>query len=454
MIQLPNYFIADLPPEARVSSDLILQACKTLKHNREHYLANRSTDHMIQVIVEVAQEWLNPTFPMRQLALKHSPAQTGFQPATVERGINSFFAWFTEDNLHELLEQELGGAGRLDDFAASETAVSTRRSAMVRSPELLVHVCAGNLPNPTWTNMLLGALIRSSQFVKCASGASCLPRLLAHSLYRQDAKLGACLEIAEWPGGKTEFEDCLFAEAACVTATGSDETLAAVRARMPSATRFVGYGHQVSFAYLTSKAIAGSAVDKLAVAAATDVIAWNQKGCLSPHVFYVEEGGANGGQLFAARLAEALNHCENTEPRGPLPVEESAVIATRRASYELRAARLLDTLCWFSPDSTAWSVVYEAEPRFQLSCLNRFIYVKSVPDLTHALHGAESVQSKVSTVGLAATTAERKALALHLARWGVRRICPIGQMQNPPLSWRHDGRPVLGDWLNWTDWEY
>jgi hypothetical protein len=26
-------------------------------------------------------------------------------------------------------------------------------------------------------------------------------------------------------------------------------------------------------------------------------------------------------------------------------------------------------------------------------------------------------------------------------------------MQNPPLTWRHDGRPALGDLVTWTDME-
>jgi len=26
-------------------------------------------------------------------------------------------------------------------------------------------------------------------------------------------------------------------------------------------------------------------------------------------------------------------------------------------------------------------------------------------------------------------------------------------MQNPPLAWRHDGRPPLADLVSWTDWE-
>ena len=83
-------------------------------------------------------------------------------------------------------------------------------------------------------------------------------------------------------------------------------------------------------------------------------------------------------------------------------MEAAATIASRRAFYEVRAAHSPDTRCWRSKNSTAWTVVYEADPRFQLSCLNRFIYVKGVADLTEALQSADAVRGKVSTVGLAA----------------------------------------------------
>ncbi len=136
-----------------------------------------------------------------------------------------------------------------------------------------------------------------------------------------------------------------------------------------------------------------------------------------------------------------------------MPPESAAVIASRRAFYEVRAAHSPDTRHWCSENSTAWTVIYEADPRFQLSCLNRFIYVKGVTGLTEALQSADSVRGQVSTVGLAATEDRSPALAAELARWGVTRICPLGQMQNPPLLWRHDGRPALGDLVTWTDWE-
>ena len=63
------------------------------------------------------------------------------------------------------------------------------------------------------------------------------------------------------------------------------------------------------------------------------------------------------------------------------------------------------------------------------------------------------VRSRVSTVGLAVTEDQAQELATALARWGAVRVCPLGQMQNPPLAWRHDGYPALADLVRWTDWE-
>jgi hypothetical protein len=453
---LPNYFLADLPPEATLSPAMITEACQTLKRNRERYLAGRSTENLIQILSDVAEGWLDEENRFRKLALELGPAEAGFSRATLEKGLDNFFRQLTTENLDALLVQELG-----DAVAVTGEAVSPRRASHVtrhfwRGPEFLVHIAAGNVPNPALMSIVLGLLTHSAQFVKCASGAALLPRLFAHLIYDADPKLGACLEIAEWRGGKADLETALFAEADCVTATGSDETLAAIRARLPAKTRFLGYGHRVSFGFVDGAALHGSNAQQIISNAADDVVAWNQLGCLSPHVIYVESGGKVLPDQFAEMLADELERREQTEPRGELAVEHAAVIASRRAFYEVRvAARAegLDTLMWHSKNSTAWTVIYEADARFQLSCLNRFVYVKGVKDLQEMLQNTESVRDKVSTVGIAAPERKARELAEQLACWGVTRVCPLGRMQNPPLTWRHDGRPVLGDMVTWTDME-
>ena len=94
--------------------------------------------------------------------------------------------------------------------------------------------------------------------------------------------------------------------------------------------------------------------------------------------FTSQTGGEVSPEKFAELLADELERREQTEPRGELPAEHAAAIASRRGIYEVRAAHSPETTQhWCSQNSTAWTVVYEADARFQLSCLNRFIYVKA-----------------------------------------------------------------------------
>jgi len=457
-MNLPNYFLADLPPEATLSPSMITEACLTLKRNRERYLAQRSTQSMVALLSSVAKSWLETENPFRKRALEQGPAATNLSRETLANGLDAFFRALTAEKFQALLVQDLGHAQRLDRLTASEADQRARRASLATAPELLTHIAPANLPVSLWMSLVLGVLVRSAQFVKCATGAALLPRLFAHSVYEADAKVGSCLEIAEWPGGNLQLEEALFAETTCVTATGTDETLEALRQRLPRRVRFVPYGNRVSFGFVSHEVLSWMNAASLAGRAAADVVAWNQLGCLSPHVFYVQRGGEIPPARFAELLAEELAQREQLEPRGPVPDATAAAIASRRSIYELRAAHSPDTKLWCSQGSTAWTVVYETEndeasSRFQLSCLHRFIYVKSVKDLAQALQITEPMRGQLSTVGLAAPEHRAEELATELARWGVTRVCPLGQMQNPPLTWRHDGRPALGELVTWTDWE-
>ncbi len=448
-MNLPNYFLADLPPEAPLTPGLISDACQTLKRNRERYLEQRTTEEIINILDGLAQDWLAEDYPFRIKTLEEGPAATGFSAPVLQTGLDHFFKQLTAENLNALITQELGHAERLDQFSLDHAG----QSSLARGPQLIAHIAPGNIPVPVMTDMVLGLLARSAQFVKCASGQTFIPRMFAHSLYDKVPKLGACLEIAEWRGGNEPLESALFTEADCITATGSDETLAAIRAKIPLKKRFLGYGTRVSFGYVTKDVLSGHRPQAIAEHAAQDVIAWNQMGCLSPHVFYVETGGKVLPEHFAQLLSEQLEKLEATHPRGTLSAQESAAIATRRAFYEVRVAHSPDTMMWSSPASTAWTVVYELDSRFQISCLNRFIHVKAVADVTQALQEAELIHDKISTIGFAASATQVKELVNRFAKFGATRICPLGQMQNPSLTWRHDGRPALGDLVTWCNLE-
>ena len=342
---------------------------------------------------------------------------------------------------------------RLDEWSSSETESSQGVASRACGVPLLGHIAGGLLPNGTWTSMIMGLLVRSAQFIKCPRGCSFLPRLFAHSIYMLDSKVGACIELAEWTGGSEALESAFFEEIDLLTVTGSDDTLSSVLSRVPPHLRTLTYGHRVSVGFIASDATSPHKIRQLAQDIARDITMWDQAGCLSPHVIYVESGGAVTPLQIAEHLSHELATREKNRPRGTIPLERAAHISSLRRFYEVRAALGSESKVWASAGSTNWTVVLDHDPIFQLSPLHRFIFVKPVADVKQMTIAMDSVRGKVSTVALAASNSRTTEIATHLASWGVTRICGAGRMQEPPLHWRHDGRPCLADLVTWCDLE-
>ena len=472
-MNLPNLFLADLGPDLELTPNLLRDACSALRRNREEWLGRQRIRDVIEMIAFTADQWLDPSNEFRTLAIQKGAASTGFGAATLVRGLESFFRQLSVANLESLVIQDLGDLRRLDVFTSGTSEQRAGKVSIANGPELLVHFTAGNLPNPALFSMVLGLLTRSAQVIKCPVQSSLLPRLFAHSLSATESKLGASLELVSWnrsTRGSIDLENMLLSEANCVTATGGDELIVEMRRRVPLSTRFVGYGHKLSFGFVAKETLNHYSFKRVIRGAVDDIIAWNQSGCLSPHVFYIEDELEAAATRFASELAEELQAREAIEPRGEVSLEESAEIVARRGAYQLRSIGASTQVersevrtpffhhvpgcqVWSSAGSTNWTVVFEGDPRFKASCLNRFIYVKPVARFEDILHYAEPVRQQISTVGLAVPDDRLHSISTQLARWGVSRICSIGRMQSPPVGWRHDGRPALGDLVTWTDLE-
>ena len=164
--------------------------------------------------------------------------------------------------------------------------------------------------------------------------------------------------------------------------------------------------------------------------AARDVSAFDQQGCLSPHVIYV----SGDARAYAARLAVEVEALSVREPRGPISLSEKLAIRTAREELAFRAANDGTAQLWQSADSTAWTVAFDADPGFPRSPLNRFIFIKPMPaDPVFELH---EVRAHLSCAGIWPVAPEH---ARPLAALGFSRICPLGRMQMPPWTWRQDG---------------
>lgn len=410
---------------------------------REHYLAQRPVQEILASLDAVVTRFLDPASSERREAEAALPQKTGLSPEMIQHTLPLIFQEYRTESLASLLNEELRTPAMLDQF--QDTLQGAVRAS---SLPLITQVLAGNLPGAGIDSMIFSLLVKSATLVKTASSASFLQALFAQSLTQLDPDLGACLSVVTWPGGKAELEDIAFSTADIVVASGSDESLASIRQRVRG--RFIGYGHKLSFSVITQEALVHA--EQAAKQAAYDMVLFDQQGCLSPQLVYVEDDGTVSPQEFASHLAKALEQWQTRLPRGDVSLGVSTEIRRVRDESEWQALAGREVVVYASPQGTQWTVIYEADPTFAPSPLYRTVRVKPLSSLDHLASLLMPWHSYLEAVGTTLPTDQdrRRILLNVLGNSGASRICPLGTMQTPPLSWRHGGRPRIADLVHWV----
>lgn len=426
----------------RVTPALLADVMRHLEMARDR-LRKRSGAEIAEILSRVFTRWKDRSDPLRRAAEEALPPITRFSPAMVVHGLDLLCEGYGTDSFHELLH-DAGGEEDLNEFVPRGSHLSR-----AYAPALTTHVLAGNIPGVGLPGLVAATLIGSTSLVKAASGDPLSPALWAASLTRQDPEIGECVAVLWWRGGQTDLEAVAFDGADVVIAYGSEKTMRDLQGRVRS--RFLGHGHRVSFGVIGREVLVRA--NEVAEQAAYDASLFDQQGCLSPHCIYVEEGGTITPKEFAALLASAMAQWAERLPPGPLTRGEAAAIRKFRTGYEAQRMAGKEIALFFHPRGLDWTVVFDPDPTFTLSCLHRTVVVKPVPDLSEVGGSLRSWEPYLQAAGVAVAPERIRMLASALGQAGVNRICSFGKMQAPPLTWHQDGRLLLRDLLRWTDLE-
>ncbi len=355
------------------------------------------------------------------------------------------FPWLGEIGARDLLalvEAELGHGEILDRFCIYHSfgQSKTGKPAYLQftraiPPVSLLHIMAGNTPHAAIQSLIRGLLLGAHNFCKIPSAG--LPEVAA---FRDALPRPLCYEIEI----STDLPKRWLDESEAVVAFGGDDTVAHFRKLVRPGQVFVAHGHRVSFAVIYDDPMYES--PRLA---ARDVSLYDQQGCLSPHTIYVNENGRIDAMTYAQRLAHAMADFNRHTPRRKLDADSAAMIANIRASYRFRAGNDSTVRVWHSDPGTDWTVIYEEDPSFGVSCLNRVVFVKPLPGSVSA--AVFPVRHQLSAAGIYPASMEYGQLLARVT--GLSRICPLGRMQFPPATWHQDGGQSLAPLVRWMDME-
>ena len=422
--------------------------CASAKH-----LRSMPVSDIVTVIDCAIGRLLDPADPYRQQADALLPLVSGYDAHMVRLGLTAFFKTFRAAQLHRFVAEDFANPKVLDGFQPAPKGGCVRAFG----PDLLVHSWAGNVPALSLWSMVCGLLVKAGNIGKVSSAEPLFAGWFARLLAEVHPPLAECFAVVWWRGAGDEGASALFAQADTVLAYGGNAALDAIGRRLPVTTRFLPHGHKLSFGMVGKSALDTLQAPALARLAAWDVARYDQQGCYSPHVFYVERGGPVSPRAFAGHLAGELANLQQRFARRPLDMEESAAVAKWQQAVEWKALSCptngsADQL--IGTPSAAWSVAYsDTLQPLAPTALQRTVQVVAVDALDGALPVIAAQRLFLQTAGVAAAPAELFRLAGLLGAAGVTRISAIGSMGAPEAGWHHDGRFNLLDLVRITEIE-
>lgn len=205
-----------------------------------------------------------------------------------------------------------------------------------------------------------------------------------------------------------------------VVVSGTDETIAAVEARVGK-DRVTGYGHRISLAIIEADGDELRWVEGLAA----DIVMWHQQGCFSCRgIWFV----GDDSRPFAEALGEAIAAAE---------VRLGAELTEDQLVHRMqhRGAAEFETEVYGS--GLGWVELRD-------SVDGRWISPHTVVLTTSAVGGPGTL---IQGIAIGASSGRFAHWSKVAGELGATRVCRPGELQAPPAAWPHDGHPNVRGWL-------
>ncbi|HBV87520.1 MAG TPA: acyl-CoA reductase [Desulfosporosinus sp.] len=432
-----------------LSENQISNLAAQIKNNSQRVLKLFTVNQIINIIDQTIAVFLDRSSPFRQKAEKLLPVITGYDKEIIRLGLTSYLKSFRKPQLYRFLTEDFNNPMLLDEFQPRPKGGFSKAVGL----DLLVHIWAGNVPAlPLWS-LISGLIVKSGNIGKVSSNEPLFAGLFVKALVEVEPRLADCIAVIWWKGGDHARERSLWSQADGVIGYGSNQSLSSLREHIPITTRFLPFGHKISFGVVSKISLDSRKAIQTAHNAALDIVRYDQQGCYSPHFYFVQKGGRITPREYARMIGHELACFEKRYPRQSLSLAEMTANTAWRNREELSI--FLETSKEIMSDpSGKWAVVYEENTQEIIpSCLNRVIKVVAIDDFEQIVDFVVPFRSLLQTVGLAASPQELFDISNILTKSGVTRITALGSMTSPESGWHHDGRFNLLDLVNMVDIE-
>ena len=375
--------------------------------------AGPSGEQMADALARTFELWRSRDYARRSEAIAAIAHSAGYSVAMLENSIDALLKPFTGDALKAM--------------------AGTAARPTVGGPKTIGFIAAGNVAGAGIHEIAIALIGGARVLIKTASAEPIFFAEFARTLAEIDREVGARIEVFNWSRARTDLTAALIAKCERVVAYGDDATIESLQS-----PKVIGFASRVSGALIERGAIAPSRIDEVADLLARDIVLFEQLGCLSlHHVFVVSAEGAAAREL-AIRMSRALERIGESMPPARIPLRDAAEIrgVRERARWRAIAGEPVEL---FEGRGLEWTVVFEPRPdSFMVSPGFRTVHVTGVRDLAEFRACIAGVSGQIEAMAVVGEDCEIAARAM-----GIPYVCAPGEMQSPPLDWRHAGGRFL-----------
>jgi len=370
-----------------------------------------SVDRMSDALARAFELWRDRNYAPRRDAIAAIARAAGYSVAMLENSIDALLKPFTNDALKMM-------AGR---------------PSKIDRPKTIGFIAAGNVAGAGIHEIAIALIAGARVLIKTATAEPIFFAEFARTLAEVDRDAGARVEVSHWSRERADLTASLLEKCELVIAFGDDATIESLHRR-----NVIGFGSRVSGA-LIGDGIDSSRINQIAGLLARDVTLFEQLGCLSLHHVFVVSPDGRAARELALRMSVALDVLGDAMPPARIPIHDAGAIRTvrERARWRAIAGEPVELL---ESRGLGWTVIFEHRPdSFKVSPGFRTVHVTAVRDLAEFRECLAPVSGRIEAMAVVGDDCEIEARAM-----GIPYVCAPGEMQSPPLDWRHGG----GDFLD------
>ncbi len=432
--------------------------------NRHLWQGTRISDAELQEHLDTVEQYTTPVlgnpFPLEYLLdlleqlrsqlLARGPVYAELKRAAllirgatevkVEAMLETIISFISRGKLRRKLSRELG---TIDPFALQRPVMKEEPFEAWLPLGVLVHVAPTNVFTVGVLCVIEGLLSGNINILKTSASQHQVVQLFFQALLALDSRalLAPYIIVLEVSSRQHDLLARIIKAADVVSAWGSEEAIASLRAMTPRGVRFVEWGHKISFAWFARESLADTRAMRRVC---EDICLLDQNACSSPQDVFIESEDFAELKNFAGKFADILARVSQQMP-GETPsiaaqAEVSTVVSVARTEEALELTRV------FRAEDCSWAVIADRRPGLGVSPLFRTILIKPLPAgrIIETLH---PMKRYLQTVALVAPEQRIIPLTRQFFGAGCLRIRRAGHMHDGYAGEPHDGVYALPSFM-------